>query len=466
MPDAISTPGKPQLKRALGAWDLTFLSVVAIANLNLVPVIAANGPITVWLWIGALIVFLLPQGITVIELAHRHPAEGGLYVWAKDAFGDFHGFMCGWAYWTTNMFYLPTLLFYLGGILAYAGPKGAADLADNRLFFFLLTAGLLWATALLNIRGIGVGKWINNSGGWGALIGTAVLVLLAIAAVWRRGVALPVASFIPHGMDWGAMSSFGVICFGLVGLELGPVMGDEIRDPQRSIPKGVLWGGILAGLVYLSATVAVLLAVPQSEVKVVQGVLQAVDKMTAAGIGARWMLTALAVVLAIAIAGATSAWLSGSARIIFVSGIDRYMPKIMGRVHPKYATPHIAILAIAIPSSLLVSMSFIGATVKEAYVTLLDLSVVLQMISYLYLYAALAKVAFSESAGQGYFSRAWLRFAAIAGLAATIAGGAVAFIPSSQITSIWRFELKMVGNTVVFLGVAAGLFWYYSRRKA
>jgi hypothetical protein len=111
-------------------------------------------------------------------------------------------------------------------------------------------------------------------------------------------------------------------------------------------------------------------------------------------------------------------------------------------------------------------MSFIGATVKEAYVTLLDLSVVLQMISYLYLYAALAKVAFSESAGQGYFSRAWLRFAAIAGLAATIAGGAVAFIPSSQITSIWRFELKMVGNTVVFLGVAAGLFWYYSRRKA
>jgi glutamate:GABA antiporter len=466
LPDAISTPGKPQLKRALGAWDLTFLSVVAIANLNLVPVIAANGPITVWLWIGALIVFLLPQGITVIELAHRHPAEGGLYVWAKDAFGDFHGFMCGWAYWTTNMFYLPTLLFYLGGILAYAGPKGAADLADNRLFFFLLTAGLLWATALLNIRGIGVGKWINNSGGWGALIGTAVLVLLAIAAVWRRGVALPVASFIPHGMDWGAMSSFGVICFGLVGLELGPVMGDEIRDPQRSIPKGVLWGGILAGLVYLSATVAVLLAVPQSEVKVVQGVLQAVDKMTAAGIGARWMLTALAVVLAIAIAGATSAWLSGSARIIFVSGIDRYMPKIMGRVHPKYATPHIAILAIAIPSSLLVSMSFIGATVKEAYVTLLDLSVVLQMISYLYLYAALAKVAFSESAGRGYFSRAWLRFAAIAGLAATIAGGAVAFIPSSQITSIWRFELKMVGNTVVFLGVAAGLFWYYSRRKA
>lgn len=271
----------PQLKRALGAWDLTFLSVVAIANLNLVPVIAASGPITVWLWAAALLLFLLPQGITVIELSHRFPGEGGLYIWAKEAFGDFHGFMCGWAYWTTNMFYLPTLLFYLGGILAYAGPKGAAGLAENRVFFFLLTVGLLWLTALLNIRGIGVGKWINNSGGYGTLIGALVLVVLAVVAVWRHGMALPAGSFAVHQIDWPMLSSFGVICFGLVGLELGPVMGDEIRDPRRSVPKGVFWGGILAGLVYVSATLALLLAVPQHEVQVVQGVLQAVDKMTA-----------------------------------------------------------------------------------------------------------------------------------------------------------------------------------------
>jgi amino acid transporter len=465
-PDPAGTEAKPQLKRALGAWDLTFLSVVAIANLNLVPVIAANGPITVWLWLAALLFFLLPQGITVIELAHRHPAEGGLYVWTKDAFGDFHGFMCGWAYWTTNMFYLPTLLFYLGGILAYAGPKSVAGLAENRVFFFLFTVGLLWLTALLNIRGIGVGKWVNNSGGWGTLVGTVVLVGLAIAVVWRHGFALPASSFAIRGLDWGIMSSFGVICFGLVGLELGPVMGDEIRDPQRSVPQGTLRGGILAGLVYVSATLALLLAVPQQEVKVVQGVLQAVDKMTASGVGARWMLTALAIVLAVAIAGSTSAWLGGSARILFVSGIDRYMPKALGKVHPKFATPHIAVLTMTALSSLLVSMSFIGATVKEAYVTLLDLSVVLQMISYLYLYAALAKVAYSKTAGDGFYGKGWLRFAAIGGLAATIVGGAVAFVPPRQVDSALRFELKMFVNCTVFLGLAAVLFWYYARRRA
>jgi amino acid transporter len=461
-----TTEAKPQLKRALGPWDLTFLSVVAIANLNLVPVIAANGPITVWLWLAALVFFLLPQGITVIELAHRHPAEGGLYVWTKDAFGDFHGFMCGWAYWTTNMFYLPTLLFYLGGILAYAGPKSVASLADNRVFFFLLTVGLLWLTALLNIRGLGVGKWVNNMGGLGYLIGAVVLVGLAIAVVWRHGVALPASSFAIRGLDWSIMSSFGVICFGLVGLELGPVMGDEIRDPQRSVPQGVLWGGILAGLIYITATLALLLAVPQQEVKVIQGVLQAVDKMTAMGVGARWMLPALAGVLAVGIAGASSAWLGGSARILFVSGIDRYMPKAMGKVHAKFGTPHIAILAMTILSSLLVSMSFIGASVKEAYVTLLDLSVVLQMISYLYLYATLAKVAYSKTAGDGYYGKARLRFAAIGGLAATVVGGAVAFVPPRQVASVWIFELKMFCNCAGFMSLAAVLFWYYSRRRA
>jgi len=64
-----AAPDHPQLKRALGAWDLTFLSVVAIANLNLVPVIAASGPIVVWLWLAALVFFLLPQGVTALELA-------------------------------------------------------------------------------------------------------------------------------------------------------------------------------------------------------------------------------------------------------------------------------------------------------------------------------------------------------------------------------------------------------------
>jgi len=101
---------KPHLKRVLGRWDLVLLFVVAVFNLNVVPSIAANGGVTVWLWIISLALFFWPQAIAVIELAHRYPGEGGVYLWAKEVFGDFHGFLSGWCYWTNNMLYVPTVL--------------------------------------------------------------------------------------------------------------------------------------------------------------------------------------------------------------------------------------------------------------------------------------------------------------------------------------------------------------------
>jgi len=57
-------------------------------------------------WIISLLLFFWPQGIAVIELAHRYPGEGGVYLWAKEVFGDFHGFLSGWCYWTNNMLYV------------------------------------------------------------------------------------------------------------------------------------------------------------------------------------------------------------------------------------------------------------------------------------------------------------------------------------------------------------------------
>jgi amino acid transporter len=251
----------------------------------------------------------------------------------------------------------------------------------------------------------------------------------------------------------------------LVGLELGCVMGDEIRDPRRSVPKGVLYGGLLAGILYVGATLSLLLAVPQSDMKVMQGILQAVDKMTAR-LGVGWTLFPLAILLGVSVIGATSAWLSGSARILFVSGIDRYLPKAFSKIHPRYGTPHIALAGIAFLSSCLIVMSFAGkSSVKEAYVTLLDLAVVLQMISYLYIYAALALLAFGRRSGAGTLGKLKIRFASVSGLLASAIGMAVAFIPSHQVESVWLFELKMFLSCSLFLCVAAGLFLYYSRRK-
>lgn len=455
---------QPRLKRALGVWDLTWLSVVAVANLNVVPVIAAAGPTTIWLWVAGVLLFFLPQGIGVITLSRRFPGEGGIYVWTKAMFGDLHGFLCGWCYWTANMFFIPTLLFYLLGLFSYVGGPALAHLTENPAFFGTLTIGLLWLTAFANIKGVGLGKWVNNIGGLGTLAAAIVLILLGAVSVFKFGVSLPASSFRVQKLDIGALSTFGLVCFGLVGLELGCVMGDEIRDPLKSVPRGVLYGGILSAVQYLGATLALLLAIPQTDMKVLQGVLQGVDRMTGR-LSLSWLLLPLAVLLMISVIGATSAWLSGSARILFVSGIDQYLPKMFGKLHPKHDTPYVAIMGIAFLSSCLIAMSFAGSTtVREAYVTLLDLAVAVQMISYLYVYSCLIKLVFGK-AQASVPNRGWSAFAAISGLATTALGLAVAFIPSHQVDSVWRFETKMVLSSGAFLGFAAILFAYRSRHR-
>jgi amino acid transporter len=454
----------PHLKRALGVWDLTWLSVVAIANLNVLPVIAASGPAVMWIWLAALLFFFLPQGIAVIELSREFPSEGGVYVWTKEMFGDFHGFICGWCYWTSNMFFIPSLLFYLLGVFAYIGGPGLARLAENSLFFGSVTITLLWLTAFANIQNVGIGKWVNNIGGLGTLAAALILILLGAICVSKFGVSLPASAFRLNRLDFSTFSSFGVVCFGLVGLELGCVMGDEIDNPRRSVPRGVLFGGSLSALQYVGATLALLLAVSQSDMKVLQGVLQGVDKMTLR-LGTSWMLMPIAILVAVSVIGATSAWLSGSARILFVSGIDQYLPKVFGKLHKKHETPYVALCAIATLSSILIAMSFAGSsTVKEAYVTLIDLAVVLQMISYSYVYASLFRIAFGPR-GSTLPNKWRIRFAAVSGMLTTALGLVVAFVPSRQVDSFWRFEAKMFACCIALLGLAAVLFSYYSRQR-
>jgi amino acid transporter len=323
---------------------------------------------------------------------------------------------------------------------------------------------LLWLTIVANIRGLGVGKWVNNIGGIGALTIALALMLLAGIITARSGRGFPWSGFSLHQAGSLPFSTIGVVCLAMVGLEIGPVMGDEVRDPRRTFPRAILLGGSLSAIAYMGATLSLALAVPQSEVAVVQGTMQAIDKMSA-GLGLGWILLPLAVLMIASIAGSTSAWVSGSARILFVSGLDRYLPQSLGKVHPRHGSPYVALILFGLLASAIITMSFAGASVQEAYLTVLDLAVALQMISYLYLFASLLRRAFARGLERVYFNRTTLRVASVAGLAITSFGLAMAFVPSRQISSIWSFELKMLVTLGTLLALGGLLFYYYSRRR-
>jgi len=455
----------PHLRRVLGRWDLILLFVVAVFNLNVVPSIAANGGVTVWLWIISLLLFFWPQGIAVIELAQRHPGEGGVYLWAKKEFGDFHGFLSGWCYWTNNMMYVPTIMLYFVGVSVFVLGPGHQLLADNKAFALSASIALLAVLVVLNVIGLGVGKWINNVGAVGTFFAAVVLIGLGAIVWFRFGTTVTTADFQIPANPRFVLNSFGVICFGLVGLELASVMGDEIENPRRTLPGAVAWGGVLSGLLYIGATLTLLIAVSKQDISVLQGIVQAVSHM-ASRVGAGWIVAPFAFLLSVSIAGIGSAWLAGSARIPFVAGLDSYMPSWLGKVHPSYSTPYAALIVHASVSMILVIVNFTAAGVQETFQKLLSLAVVLQLVPFLYMFGALLKIASQRSFTKVQYNKPTLLFAGASGLLTTTLGIALAFFPAAPITSILSYEVWMFGGTLSFVGLAAFFFFVYGRRKA
>ena len=420
------------MPRTLGRWDLVLLNVVAIVNINNVPPVAVYGWASLALWMLAFGAFFVPEAIAVLTLGRRYPGEGGIYLWTRKAFGDAHGFISGWCYWTNNLFYVPVLLVYMAGIFAFAGGEaGAEALVSQRLFVLGVSVGWLALIAIANIRGLAVGKWIQNIGGLAAFASIA-LVLAAAAAAWASGAGAPAPPLT--GMSWEMAASFAVMCNAMVGIELASTMGDEIRDPVRDLAPAIFIGGAVSIASYLLVTGAVLTLVPVEEVGAIQGIMQAVGAGAHAA-NLSWIIVPLAIVMGLATGGAASAWFAGSSRIPFAAGLESALPAALGRIHPRWHSPHVALATCAVLAAGFTVFSMVGSSVAEAYQVLLKAAVVIQLIPFIYLFLALVKADLVRTAA---------RAAGVVGLATTAFGLCAAFLPTADVTNVVLFETKMV----------------------
>src|SRR6185503_18481310 len=352
-----------------------------------VPAVAVYGWASLALWMLAFVAFFVPEAVAVLTFSRRHPGEGGIYLWTRKEFGDAHGFLCGWCYWTNNLFYVPVLLVYMAGIFAFAGGEArAADLVNQKLFVGAVSFGWLALIAVANIRGLAVGKWIQNIGGLGAFLSVG-LVLAAAVAAWTAGVGAHAPAIT--GVSWEMTTSFAVMCNALVGIELASTMGDEIRNPGRDLGPAIAIAGAVSIASYLLVTGAVLTLVPVERLGVIQGVMQAVGAGANAA-HAGWIVVPLAIVMGVATGGAASAWFAGSSRIPFVAGLTSALPSGLGRIHPRWHSPHIALITCAVLAAIFTAFSLAGSSVAEAYQVLLKAAVVIQLIPFVYLFLALA----------------------------------------------------------------------------
>ena len=267
---------KQQLRREMGFWDVLLFNIAAVLGPRWIAAAAHNGTSSISLWILAALFFFVPTALVIVELSTRYPVEGGLYVWSKEAFGEFHGFVAGWTYWVYTFFYFPGLLLASAAMGAYIGGASFGALAQDRTFLLIGSLVLLFVAVFMNIIGLNVGKWLQNAGGVGTYVPMLMLIGVAIVLWHRHGSVthFTVSNMMPH-WNWDTVNFWPQIAFAFVGLELVSAMSEEIKDPRKTLPRAIYGSGALIAVIYIAATVAVLAVLPSAEVDPKSGAFQA-----------------------------------------------------------------------------------------------------------------------------------------------------------------------------------------------
>jgi amino acid transporter len=246
--------------------------------------------------------------------------------------------------------------------------------------------------------------------------------------------------------------------FALGGSESASFLGDEVKDARRNLPRGLLAGGAFVTSGYILGTVAVLIALPASQVSGLQGIMQAISQ-SAERVGFSGIGPLAALLITISNLGALGAWLAVSARLPFVAGLDRYLPSAFARVHPKWGTPHVALLVQAFCGVIFIVLGQAGTSVYGAYEVLVSMGIITYFIPYLFVFASLIRLQ-REPAGTEVMRIPGGRPAAIAlgvlGFTTTLVTIAFSVIPAEDEPHKVLAVVKIVGLTALLL--AMGVF--------
>jgi len=383
-------PNRP--RQVMGLRDLVLFYVITGISLRWIASAAAAGPSSIVIWVGAWFCFYTPLALSVLELSSRYPNEGGLYVWSKRAFGDFSGFMSAWTYWTSNLPYFPAVLYFAASNVLFMRQTNWQHLSGNATFYIVFALLTLSAATLLNIVGLDVGKWLHNVGAISMWIPVAIVIVMGFVAWHRYGSA---SSFTLHSMTPSThlndLIFWSVLTFAFGGCETASFMGEEIKNARRTIPFALLFAGVTVTICYILGTVCVLLALPSTQVNSLQGLVQAVSA-TATRVGFPGVLPLAAFLIALSNIGAAGAYLAAVARLPFVAGLDRFLPKAFGSLHPRWKTPWVALLTQLVLGVVFIFLGQAGTSVKGAYDVLVSMGVITYFIPYLYLFAAMIKL--------------------------------------------------------------------------
>jgi amino acid transporter len=448
----------------MGFRDLVLFYVVTGVSLRWIATAASHGPSSLVIWLLAWLFLYVPLAFSVIELSSRYPAEGGFYVWTKKAFGEGAGFLAAWTYWVSNLPYFPGVLYFAASNILFLSPS-LQRYSQKPAYFVGFSVFVLIVLTVLNILGLNLAKWAHNLGALAMWVPVLIVVLLGFIA-WRQfgpSNSFSLRAFVPT-TNVQDMIFWSVIIFSFIGCESASLMAEEIKDARRNIPRALLLAGITVALCYMLGTFAVLLALPSAESSNLDGLAQAIER-TCSRLQIGGLTSCAALLIAFSNIGAAGAYLAAAARLPFVAGLDGYLPKVFGQLHPRFKTPWASVLGQGLFGILFVFLGQAGTSVGGAYEILVAIAVVITMVPFLFLFASMIRLQ-RVPVPMGTIRVPGGRPVAIllgcVGFATAAFATFLSLIPPPEETHKKLFAIKILGSTAALVGL--GLFLYILAR--
>lgn len=454
-------------KRVLSVFSLVMINVIAVDSLRTLPISAEYGFSLVFFYCLAAIIFFIPVALVSAELATGWPQRGGLYIWVREAFGPRAGFFTIWLQWIYNVVWYPTILAFIAATIAYL----VNPLLSNDPKYLLFTVlAIFWGATFVNFFGMRVSSFISTMG---AIFGTLIpmLIIIVLGIVWLS-VGNPSAiefsrqSFIPEWDNIGNLVLFTNVLFGLVGLEMSAVHAEEVKNPQRDYPKSLFYSVIIIFSTLTLSSLAVAVAVPQSELSLVSGLIDAFAKFFNA-FDMPWMIPVIAGMIVLGGVSVVSTWVIGPTKGLMVAAADGNLPHSLAKMN-RYGAPSRVLLLQAVVFTLLSSVYILMDTVNESYWLLSALTAQLALIVYVLMFAAMIKLRYSQPDKYRAYKipggNIWVWIIALLGTLTCVAAVILGFFPPNhiKINNIWFFEAFLWGGMILFCSVP---FIHFHRQR-
>lgn len=382
-------------RRVLGAFTLAMINVAMIASLRGLPAMAEYGLASIFYYMVAAIVFLIPTALVSAELATGWPKRGGVYVWVKEALGARWGFLAIWLQWIQNVIWYPTVLAFAAATIAYIFNP---DLASNKFYTLAVILVVYWGATLANFLGMKLSGRISTAGVMlGTLIPGALLVILGITWLITGDpsrVPITKSALVPDLSNFHNIVLAAGILLYFAGMEVSAVHAQEVRNPQRDYPRAIFISTIIVLLVFVLGTVSIAIVVPQASISLVAGLMQAFTSFLSA-FHLAWLVPIIAIFIAFGVFGQITTWIAGPSKGLLAVARHGYLPTFFQQVNRHGVQTHILIVQALIVTVL--SLVFLlMPTVSSSYWILTALTAQLYLVMYLLMFISAIRLRHSQ----------------------------------------------------------------------